>query len=89
MEIGWNELDIPEKRRVLYRNFADIQGRIYLVEVSRDARNVFFMLFPNHEKPKDFFAEKMNEKQAMKLMAENQNNFETLVKRLYVKFGKL
>jgi len=71
MNIGWNELSIPEVRRVLYRNFHEIQGKIYLVEISRDKGNVFFLLFPNHERPKEFFAEKMNEKQAMKLMAEN------------------
>lgn len=74
---------------MLYRNFHEIQGRIYLVEISRDNRNVFFMLFPNHERPKEFVAEKMNEKQAMRLMSENDNNFEEVVKRLYVKFGKL
>jgi hypothetical protein len=47
------------------------------------------MLFPNFEKPKVFLYESMTEKQAMKLMADSDNSFENMVKRLYIKFGRL
>jgi len=62
MQVGWNESGIEKDRQVLYRNFHDISGKIYLVEISRTAKKVFFLLFPNFEKPKTFILESMTEK---------------------------
>jgi len=62
MQIGWNDYGIAPDRQVLYRNFHDISNKIYLVEISRTARRVFFILFPNFEKPKIFLYEAMTEK---------------------------
>ena len=50
---------------------------------------VFFILFPNFEKPKTYLFEGLTEKQSMKLMADCDNMFENIVKLMYVKFGKL
>jgi len=36
-----------------------------------------------------FLHEAMTEKQAMKLMSDSENNFENIVGRLYIKFGRL
>ena len=40
---------IDPKRKVLYRNFHSIDGKIYLIEISRNALKVFMLLFPNFE----------------------------------------
>ena len=89
IQIGWNDHGIAGDRQVLYRNFHDISGKIYLVEVSRTNLKVFFILFPNFEKPKTFLFEGLTEKQSMKLMADCENMFENIVNKMYVKFGKL
>jgi hypothetical protein len=52
MQIGWNDMGISVDRQVLYRNFHDISGKIFLVEISRTTKKVFFLLFPNFERPK-------------------------------------
>lgn len=55
---------IDPKRKVLYRNFHDVEGKIYLVEISRNALKVFILLFPNFECPDIFLSEIMPEKKA-------------------------
>jgi hypothetical protein len=55
---------VDRKRKVLYRNFHDIDGTIYLVEISRNALKVFILLFPNFETPDIFIYEIMAEKKA-------------------------
>jgi len=89
MQVGWNDMGIEKDRQVLYRNFHDISAKIYLVEISRTSKKVFFLLFPNFEKPKVYLLEAMTEKQAMKLMSDSDNSFENIVSRLYIKFGRL
>lgn len=89
MAIGYNELGIPPKRKVLYRNFHNVSGQIYLVEISRSPKKVFILLFANFERPDEFLAEVLMEKVASKLMHDNGNVFENLVQQFYVKFGKL
>ena len=64
MNIGYNELGIEPKRKVLYRNFHDIDGIIYLVEISRNNLKVFIILFPNYESPDIFLCEVMADKKA-------------------------
>ena len=49
MCIGFNELGIDQKRKVLYRNFHNISGHIYLVEISRSKFKIFILVFPNFE----------------------------------------
>jgi hypothetical protein len=58
------EFGIDPKRKVLYRNFHDVDGVIYLVEISRNALKVFILLFPNFEAPDIFLFESMAEKKA-------------------------
>lgn len=89
MNIGYNELGVEPKRKVLYRNFHSINGRIYLVEISRNPKKVFILLFPNFEQPEEYLSEVLAEKVAMKLMSDNLNLFENLVKNFYIKFNKL
>jgi hypothetical protein len=55
---------IDPKRKVLYRNFHSIDGKIYLIEISRNALKVFMLLFPNFEAPDIFLSEIMAEKKA-------------------------
>ena len=80
---------IDPKRKVLYRNFHDIRGTVYLVEISRNALKVFILLFPNFEIPDIFLSEIMPEKKAQKLMTDSNNMFEELISKFYVKYGKL
>ena len=82
-------IGVDPKRKVLYRNFHDVDGGIYLVEISRNAIKVFIMLFPNFEMPDIFLHVIMPEKQAQKLMSESSNMFEELVKKFYIKYNKL
>ena len=89
MQIGYNELGIKPKRAVLYRNFHEISGKVYLIEISRDKKHVFFLLFENYEQPHSFIAEMLLEKIAMKLLQDNQNSFERFIGQFSVKFGKL
>lgn len=86
---NYEEHGIDPKRKVLYRNFHDVDGTIYLVEISRNALKVFILLFPNFEAPDIFLCESMAEKKAQKLMAESNNMFEELVTKFHVKYGKL
>jgi hypothetical protein len=74
---------------VLYRNFHEISQAIFLVEISRDSRNVFVLLFENFENPTSYKAEVLREKIALKLMQESANSFETFVSKFYIKFGRL
>ena len=83
------KLKIDPKRKVLYRNFHDIDGTIFLVEISRNILKVFILLFPNFEAPDIFLSEIMSEKKAQKLMTESMNMFEELVKKFHIKYGKL
>lgn len=71
MNIGFNEFGIEKKRKVLYRNFHNISGKIYLVEISRNSKKIFILLFPNFETPEVYLHEVIAEKIASKLMTDN------------------
>jgi hypothetical protein len=79
MQIGFNEYGIEKQRKVLYRNFHNVSGKVYLVEISRNAKKIFILLFPNFETPENYLHEVIAEKIASKLMSDNENLFETLV----------
>jgi len=81
LNIGYNEHGIQIKRAVLYRNFHEISGQVYLVEISRDKKKVFILLFENFEKPHIHIAESLQEKIACKLMSDNGNMFENLIQQ--------
>ena len=89
MPLKNHENNIDPKRKVLYRNFHDISGTIFLVEISRNALKVFILLFPNFEAPDIYLHETIAEKKAQKLMTESDNMFEELVKKFHVKYGRL
>ena len=86
---NYESTGIDPKRKVLYRNFHDIDGTIFLVEISRNALKVFIILYPNFEAPDLFLSEIMAEKKAQKLMTDSNNMFEELVKKFHIKYGKL
>jgi hypothetical protein len=71
LKIGFNEHGVKDKRKVLYRNFHEIGGKIYLVEVSRSKLKVFVLLFENFENPTNFIIEVLQEKVAHKLLQDN------------------
>ena len=89
MQIGFNELGIEPKRKVLYRNFHLVSQKVYLVEISRNIKKIFILLFPNFELPETYLHQVFAEKVAHKLMSDNDNLFETLVTRFYIKFSTL
>jgi len=76
-------------RKVLYRNFHVINDIVYLVEISRNTKKVFILLFENFERRDDYIQEILTDKQATKLMAECGNIFENFIMNFFVKFGKL
>ena len=55
---------VDPKRKVLYRNFHEISGKVYLVDISRNTLKVFILLFPNFEMPEIYLSEIMAEKKA-------------------------
>ena len=89
MNIGFNDFGIDAKRKVLYRNFHNISDKIYLIEISRSTKKIFVLLFPNFENPEAYMHEIFSEKIASKLMSDNDNLFENLIDKFYVKFDKL
>ena len=89
LNIGYNEKGIGPERDVLYRNFHEISELIYLVEISRDKKNLFVVLLENFEDPSNNIAESIKIKVASKLMKDNGNLFETFVSQCSVKYGKL
>lgn len=62
MNIGYNEKGIDMKRHVLYRNFHQIEDTVYLVEISRNPKKVFIILFPNFERPDENVQEVLTDK---------------------------
>lgn len=54
MNIGHNSDGIEPSRKVLYRNFHLVGQQIYLVEISRNQKKVFILLFPNFERPDQY-----------------------------------
>ena len=62
MAIGFNELGIEMSRQVLYRNFHQINDVVYLVEISRNPKKVFILLFPNFEVPHEYIYEILTDK---------------------------
>lgn len=89
LPIGYNELGMDETRKVLYRNFHEISGVLYLVEISRGKTKVFICLFPDYSQPEIFLAEALTEKLAYCLMNKHENLFENFVQSFYIAFGKL
>lgn len=54
MAIGFSEAGIEMSRQVLYRNFHQISDTVYLVEISRNPKKVYILLFPNFERPEEY-----------------------------------
>jgi hypothetical protein len=84
-----SETGIDPLRKVLYRNLHEIDGVVYLVEISRNHLKVFILLFPNFEKPGIFIHEILYEKMAQKLMSDSENIFEKFILRFKVRYNKL
>lgn len=78
-----------QKRKVLYRNFHNISGIIYLVEISRTAKKVYIILFPNFEKPDIFIYEALSDKIFQKLMSDQNFQFVDFLSTFKIKFSKL
>ena len=81
---------IDPKRKVLYRNFHDINGMIYLVEISRVPKKVHVLMFPNYERPEIFVCDTLPEKTFQKLLTDSNGVFDNLINvNFKVKYGKL
>ena len=63
--------NIDPKRKVMYRNFHEINNVVYLCEISRAQKKVCILLFPNFEKSEIFIQEQMSEKIFTKILADN------------------
>jgi hypothetical protein len=82
--------NIDPKRKVMYRNFHDISGSVYLTEISKNDKKVFIILFPNFEKPDIFINESLNDKIFQKLLSDNNYGYDSLIKNNFnIKYGKL
>jgi hypothetical protein len=79
MAVGYNEKGIEPKRKVLYRNFHQISGIIYLVEISRTKMKVFYLIFPNFESPETYYDCVLPARVACKMMQDCGNSFESLI----------
>ena len=79
LQIGFSDINVPAKRSVLYRNFHNVSGTVYLVEISRDKTKIYILLFENYESPHQHIGEALFERIAVKLMNDNANSFEKLV----------
>lgn len=62
MNIGFSFDGIEPTRQVLYRNFHQVENQVYLVEISRNKKKVFILLFPNFEKPDQYIQEVLTDK---------------------------
>ena len=62
MNIGYNTVGNEPNRQVLYRNFHQIDNVVYLVEISRNPKKVFVLLFPNFELPHEYILEVLTDK---------------------------
>ena len=62
MNIGHNDAGIDMTRQVLYRNFHMIAETVYLVEISRNPKKVFILLFSNFERPEEYIQEVLTDK---------------------------
>lgn len=80
---------MDETRKVLYRNFHEISGKVFLVEISRNKTKVFICLFENYASPDEFIAESLSEKLAFSLMAKHNNLFENFIQSFYIAYGRL
>lgn len=81
---------IDSKRKVMYRNFHDVNGVIYLCEISRNTKKVFIILFPNFEIPELFIMEVMSEKIFTKLLSDKNYMYDILIGESFsIKYGKL
>ena len=89
LPIGYNEHGIDETRKVLYRNFHEVSGKLYLIEISKGKTKVFICLFENYQSPDEFIALPLSEKLAFYLMNKHENLFEKFVESFYITYGKL
>jgi hypothetical protein len=71
--------NIDPKRKVIYRNFHDISGSVYLCEISKNVKKVFVILFPNFEKNDIFITESLSEKMFQKLLSDNNYGYDSLI----------
>lgn len=87
--MGYNEYCLDNNRKVLYRNFHEIDSKVYLVEISRNKTKVFICLFEDYENPSIFLIQVLSEKLAFYMMRKHNNQFEAFVNRFSVVYNKL
>lgn len=73
LDVGYNEHGMDTERKVLYRNFHEIDGQVYLVEISRNKTKVFVSLFVDYEVPEQFMVQVLSEKLAFSMMRRHNN----------------
>jgi hypothetical protein len=89
MEIGYSEIGAVPTRKVLYRDFHEIGGLTYLVEISKHKQKVFVHLFKNFEMPRINISQDLPIKVAMKLLKDCNNSFVRFVDLICVKYNKI
>ena len=89
LDVGYNEYQMDSTRKVLYRNFHEINSKVYLVEISRNKTKVFICLFEDYENPNNFIAQVLSEKLAFYMMRKHNNQFEAFVAKFSVVYNKL
>jgi hypothetical protein len=71
--VGYNEYGMDSERKVLYRNFHEIDAQVYLVEISRNKTKVFVSLFIDYEVPEQFIVQVLSEKLALSMLRRHNN----------------
>lgn len=89
MEIGYSEIGAVPNRQVLYRDFHETSGLMYLIEISKHKQKVFVHLFKNFEMPRINLAQALPIKVAMKLLKDCDNSFVLFVDLICVKYNKI
>jgi hypothetical protein len=73
LDVGYNEYGMDSERKVLYRNFHEIDAQVYLVEISRNKTKVFVSLFIDYEVPEQFIVQVLSEKLALSMLRRHNN----------------
>ena len=79
LNIGFSEIGACPERKVLYRNFHEVSGQMYLIEISKHLCRLFVHLIPNFETPKINLQMFLPMKVAIRLLLQSDNKFASFV----------
>ena len=75
------ETGINPKRRVIYRQFHDINKTIFLVEICRSSKKILILLFPNYERPDLYICDTLPEAAFDRLLEDVDGSYNNLINK--------